>query len=274
MDLLEAYLGDCALRDLSPRTIKTYRVYLAPFVELAQQIGDQTSLRQYLHRYSNQRSRHAAFRTIKTLVRWMAANGLGDDWITGMQYRCQEAAPEPVLSLEDMDRLIRAIPAGTVKGRRDRAIFALLAFTGARRDGIRLLKPENIDLKGGWIWIVSKGGKEQWLPLVARAARPLNIWMATRPAGEWLFPSLKRHGQPVGGRWVSRLIHVYAAAAGIGQRVHVHLLRHSFATAMVDAGVSIDEVQAALGHANIKTTQRYARMTSARVRRSVTAVFG
>lgn len=272
MEAEDAFLRDKAMSGCSSRTLKLYSYYLERYASSIPKPVDKSGLLEWLIQWPNPRTRHCVFRIVKTFIRWQARRGYCDNWVDGLEVRCQRAAPAPVLTIEDFEKIAAIMPA-TPQGARDRALYSCLFYTGARRDAVRLLKPDAVDTRERWMRIVTKGGKEQLLSLPQLAATRLADWLAIRPASEWVFPSLKHPGSAVAPDHVTRLLPLYAGAAGFTRRVYVHGLRHSHATVLIEAGVSIDIVQQQLGHADIKTTLGYTRQSPERLRKATDGVF-
>jgi RHS repeat-associated protein len=119
------------------------------------------------------------------------------------------------------------------------------------------------------IRVFGKGGKERALPLHETAARALQDYIERwrprlAPQSDHVF--INRYGLPVGRRIVQQEIKRYAASVGITERVYPHLLRHSFATAMMRAGVPLPVLQELLGHSSISTTAIYAHVSPEHLR--------
>jgi site-specific recombinase XerD len=277
LNYLDEFKTDCRLRGLSHQTIKTYEVYLTPFIQFAENGNPQTGLYDYLQRYANDRTKATALRHIRAYVRWCAAQGLAADWISSKHFRFSPAPQEQVLSIEEFGRILSAIPA-TARGRRDRAILTVLFYTGARRDAIRKLKKTDINLKDRILKVRTKGRKEQYLTLPTEAARVLNAWFAYNRKMDtpWAFPSLTHPDRPIDASSVTHCLPRYAEAARFERRVYIHLLRHSYATIMLENDVPVDVIQAALGHSNITTTIKYLHRLgdAVKVRRAMDRVFG
>lgn len=138
-----------------------------------------------------------------------------------------------------------------------RMLVTAVYAAGLRISEACRLQPENIDAKRRTIRILGKGNKDRYTLLSARLLHQLrDYWRHARPTGEWLFPGGTRagHASPETTRKVLRKA---AQAASIGKRVTPHLLRHCFATHLIDAGAPLSLVQALLGHASLQTTGRY-----------------
>lgn len=276
MNPLELFLDDCQIRGLAPKTTNLYKCKIAEFVEHRPEIRDWPQCFAWLReRYANPRTRHQAYRIIRTYIRWLAAHDLIEsDWASGHRMPCPEAAPTPILEVDDFKRLLAAIPIGNKAGRRDRAFFCALFYTGARRDAFRLLPWDRLDLPRRVASIVTKGGKEQILQLPKVAALELNSWRCYCPSERWVFPSISHPDKPIEARHISKRIGDYAKKAGLG-RVYLHLLRHSFGTLMVRSTNDIYLVKEAMGHSQISTTIGYLRRAQqGAVRSAVDKLFG
>ncbi len=177
------------------------------------------------------------------------------------------------LSLEEVDRLLAAPDVGTPRGLRDRAMLDVLYATGLRVTELVTLKPSDLDLDVGFLTCIGKGDKQRVVPVGEQAVAALRTYMAggraallKGQASPWLFPS---------GRGVSALTRVgfwkllkrYAADAGITSEVSPHVLRHSFATHLLDRGADLRAIQMMLGHAALSTTQIYTHVLEARLKR-------
>ena len=113
----------------------------------------------------------------------------------------------------------------------------------------------------------AKGGRDRFVPLPERVLFMLRrYWVAARPQGPELFPG-KEPGRPISVDAVRHHLHAAALKAGLQKRVTPHVLRHSFATHLLELGTDIRVIQMLLGHSSIATTLRYARVTPEHVAR-------
>lgn len=264
---------DRLLAQVRRKSLKTYKVFILPFIEHQPKIEHKIDLLNYLvERYPNPRTRKTALDHIRVFHNWRVNNGLDQDWMRGFRLKIVPAPPKITLTEDEFWQIMNVIPK-TMVGRRDRAYFATVFYTGARRDAIRLLKPSDVNIRERWVHYFSKG-KEYHHPLPVLAARELHNWMMRRPGCEWLFPSGLSPDRPICDSAPSRHLKKYAKAAGIQKRVWVHLLRHSHAQILIDAGVPLEIIKDDLGHAHISTTERYARLQNSRVREVLDCVFG
>jgi tyrosine recombinase XerC len=176
------------------------------------------------------------------------------------------------LTYDEVNRLMRAPDLATTQGIRDRAIMEVLYASGVRVSELCGLDLKDVNLTTGELRVIGKGDKER-LVLIGRPAvralrsyieraRPEQIKEGTPPQAVFL----NRLGGRLSSRSVDTIVRKSGVAAGIPQRVTPHLLRHTFATHMLDGGANLRVVQELLGHENIATTQIYANVTQGRVR--------
>lgn len=158
---------------------------------------------------------------------------------------------------EDERRALLARPSRRYPtGIRNRAMIAVLLLGGLRCREMLDLRPRDVDLRDYLIRVRGKGGKERVVPIEAALERDLLAWRSIRPAGPTFFTTLK--GGRVDDRYVRRMVARYARKAGIGHRVHPHMLRHTAASSWLnERGLSLREVQVLLGHSRIATTEVY-----------------
>ena len=174
-----------------------------------------------------------------------------------------------VLSQSSVDRLL-AQPAGDAPlALRDRALLETLYATGLRVSELVGLEPSALNLAKGVVRVRGKGGRERLVPLGERAVDALTVWLRQgraelRPQVERVFVS--RSGQVLSRVAAWQRIRHHARAAGITQPVYPHLLRHSFATHLLDHGADLRVVQMLLGHADLATTQIYTHVSRARLK--------
>lgn len=144
---------------------------------------------------------------------------------------------------------------------RDAAIAELFYSSGLRLAELVGLRLIDLDLDDGMVRVTGKGGRMRVVPVGSRARKALRQWLGTRrllavPGQEALF--LNRRGRPLSARGVQLRLRRWGLVTGsAGQRIHPHLLRHSFATHMLENSGDLRAVQELLGHADIRTTQVY-----------------
>ena len=176
------------------------------------------------------------------------------------------------LSPADVDMLLQQPDPATLLGLRDKAMLELLYATGLRVSELVGLKLQDVNLERGYLIVMGKGSKERVVPMgesaVAAISSYLEAGRATLMNGadsEFLFISLKRRGITRQMFW-ERIKH-YTREAGMCRNVSPHMLRHSFATHLLDNGADLRAVQAMLGHADISTTQIYTHVSRERLKK-------
>ena len=177
-----------------------------------------------------------------------------------------------VLSTDEVEALLNQPDMETVNGYRDRTMLEVLYATGMRVSELMHLKLEGVNLEMQYILAFGKGSKERIVPLGKIAVTFLKHYLEyVRPylLGEHPDPGFVFLSQ--GDREMTRqrffqIIRGYAKEAGITKPVSPHVLRHSFATHLLDNGADLRSVQEMLGHANIATTQIYTHLTNKRLR--------
>jgi integrase/recombinase XerC len=176
------------------------------------------------------------------------------------------------LTIEEVERLLSAPDLSTPLGQRDRALLELLYASGLRVSELAGLTLEQVDLESNEIRVLGKGSKERVVLMGQPAAAALKSYLKEgrtkligKKRSQALF--LSRSGQRLPARDVQKLLERYAKKAGIGRRVHPHMLRHTFATHMLDGGADLRVVQELLGHARLTSTQIYTHVTKRQARK-------
>jgi len=167
-----------------------------------------------------------------------------------------------ILSLEEVERLLAAGAADPIP-----AMVSMTAYAGGLRIGeARRLRPEDIDSERMLIHVrLGKGKKDRFVMLSRQLLLVLRAyWKAVQPKGGWLFPGRKKD-TPISDSTVEKALKVAAQKAGLTKRVTPHLLRHSFATHLLEDGADIRVIQVLLGHGSIRTTARYTQVSAKHV---------
>ena len=162
-----------------------------------------------------------------------------------------------VLSADEVERLLR-----TLEQPQYRVFFTLVYATGLRLSEACRLETRDIDAARDVIHVrQGKGKKERYVMLSPRLLTILrSYWSATRPPAPWLFASST--GRHLNADMARRALKLAAAKAGVEKKVTPHVLRHSFATHLLEGGTDLRVIQVLLGHGSIKTTTRYARVST------------
>jgi integrase/recombinase XerD len=177
-----------------------------------------------------------------------------------------------VLDGTDVVRLIEAPDRGDPRGRRDAAMLEVLYATGLRASELVGLRLGDLHLDGGYLRCIGKGSKERVVPLGGEANAALQSYLAEgRPAllgqrrSDAVF--VGRRGAPLTRQGFWKLLKAHARRAGIRAALSPHVVRHSFATHLLENGADLRAVQLLLGHADISTTQIYTHVNRERLKR-------
>lgn len=177
-----------------------------------------------------------------------------------------------VLSLEEVDRLLSQPNPHTSLGVRDRTMLEILYATGMRVSELIHLLTHQIQLEGGYVLLRGKGSKERIVPLGREAIHWLKKYLTEfRPLllkeKESPFLFINRYGKPMSRQQFWKLIKAYGRKGGIQKRITPHVLRHSFASHLLERGADLRSVQMMLGHVDISTTQIYTHVTGERLKK-------
>jgi integrase/recombinase XerD len=176
------------------------------------------------------------------------------------------------LTARQVDALLEAPDTSTPLGLRDRAVLETLYATGLRVSELAALKPADVDLRVGVLLCMGKGSKERIVPLGSEAQRWVSAYL------EQVRPRLLRKGRRAAELFLSQrgarlsrmglwgLVRRHALAVGLQATLTPHVLRHSFATHLLERGADLRALQAMLGHADISTTQIYTHVSRERLK--------
>jgi len=176
------------------------------------------------------------------------------------------------LTIEEMKQLLEAPDLSTPQGQRDRALLELLYASGLRVSELAQLNLEQVNLDTHEIRVWGKGAKERVVLMGEPAAKALTTYLSQgRPSllGKKRSSALfvNRYGGRLPERRIQIILGKYASSAGIDKKVHPHLLRHTFATHLLDGGADLRVVQELLGHADLSSTQIYTHVTKSQAKK-------
>lgn len=175
------------------------------------------------------------------------------------------------LSANEMDVLLVQPNVRRKQGLRDKALLETLYATGMRVSEIASLRVENVNLDAGFLRCIGKGNKERIVPLGKKAVASIRKYLeSARPrftkGKEIPYLFLNKLGARISRQSLWKIIKRYAHQAGIRKNIKPHILRHSFATHLLDRGADLRSVQEMLGHADISTTQIYTHVNKDRLK--------
>ena len=279
---IEAFLEMMAVeRDASPHTLSAYARDLADAETSTGGLmqADAEAVEAWFADLSRRGLSAATAARRRSAARQFYRFALAEGWRTDDPSRRLDAPkqgrPLPkVLSREEIDRLLEAA------GRRDAAaglrlvaLVELAYASGLRVSELLALKVDAVRRDPAYLIVRGKGGKERLAPLNAAARTAVKAWLTARdakrkpeaPDSPWLFPSSGRSGHLTPRRFAQLLDEAALAADVDPARVSPHVLRHAFATHLLEGGADLRVVQTLLGHADIATTQIYTHVATDRL---------
>lgn len=221
------------------------------------------------------RSRSRALSAIRRFHRYLIKEKLASNDPSGniLSPKLPRKLPK-LLSLEEVGALLAAPGSNNPKGLRDTALLELFYASGLRVSELCGLNLAQLDLRSGFVKPLGKGQKERLVPIGEEAGAALDRYLSeARPA---LLCHAPKNSQAVflslGGRRLTRdainkLMSRYALQIGLGRSLSPHMLRHSFATHLLENGADLRVVQTLLGHADIATTEIYTHLDHEHLRR-------
>ena len=286
---LDAFLAHAAVeRGLAPRTIEAYGRDLARFAAHLAGAGVRAVgavRREHVVGFARALAREglsprSRARALVATRRWLRHAGTGggaDDPLQGVPLPKSERTLPRVLRPDETEALVAAaLPDGPL-GLRDRAMLEMLYGAGLRVSELVSLPLSGVDRRAGWLRVRGKGRKERLVPLGEPALEALDAYLAeARPLlaraaarrSEAVF--LSRRGSAMTRQNFFLRLRELARRAGIpSDRVSPHVLRHAFATDLLEGGADLRAVQTLLGHADLSTTQIYTHVSRARLRETV-----
>jgi len=220
--------------------------------------------------------------TARSFYKWLRLVGvLADDPLANVSGPKQARRLPKALTLDDITNVIAAADGERPADLRDRALLEVMYACGLRVSEASALNLGDIDLDHNALLVHGKGNKQRMVVMGEPARRALEYYLregrpkiirapkaakpGARPDATAVF--LNRSGGRMSQRRIQILVRKYALKAGLDERVHPHLLRHTFATHMLDGGADLRVVQELMGHASPNTTQIYLHVTEERQRK-------
>ncbi len=282
--MIDAYLTHLQVeRRLAPNTIESYARDLAQLADFAERAGKPLEAlgRQDLEAFARRlmtaglspRSVARAVACVRGFYRFLVLDKrLAADPAEDLHAPRAWPSLPTFLSIEEVDRLIVQPDVSTPRGLRDRALIELLYATGMRVSELLSLKAAELNLQAGYLTCTGKGDKQRIVPLgrdaaewVARYIKEARPAMTAKRRSPWLFVNARGGGRLTRvGFW--KVLKGYGLRAGLRAELSPHVLRHSFATHLLERGADLRAIQLMLGHADLSTTQIYTHVLEARLR--------
>jgi integrase/recombinase XerD len=279
---IDAYLDHLRVeRGLSRKTLEAYAGDIARYQRLLADDGarledaDAAAIARALARLTeaglSARSQARFLSSLRGLYKHLVREGeLASDPMALVEGpRISRKLPE-LLSADEVLRLLAAPPRDELRGLRDAAMLHTLYASGLRVSELVQLRRNDVDLRAGFLSAFGKGRKRRIVPLGELAQESVATYLQ-RVRPEWARPNEARLFVTARGSGMTRQafwknLRRYARASGIRQRVTPHMLRHSFATHLLEGGADLRVVQALLGHSDISTTQVYTHVSAEHLR--------
>jgi integrase/recombinase XerC len=267
--MIEDFLAHLQVeRRMSAHTLDAYRRDLVAFSDWAQKqdIDDlmavQTEqLRAFIaaeHRRGlSPKSLQRRLSACRSFYQWLLKHGrIAASPAAGLRAPKSPRKLPQVLDADEATRLVE-VPTDAPLGLRDRALLELFYSSGLRLSELCALHWSDLDLADGFVTVTGKGNKQRKVPVGSHARTALAAWLADQGATREMpvFPG--RGGGPISQRAVQIRIKQLAQRQGLFKHVHPHMLRHSFASHILESSGDLRGVQELLGHADIATTQIY-----------------
>lgn len=245
------------LRGFSNQTIKMYKLYNRQFLEALQIEASQVTeddVKLFLSNKIQEGLGPRSIGLIKAALFFYYNEILGNKFEVKAP-KVKRTVPV-VLSKEEIDRLFKV-----VKNKQHKLILKLYYSSGLRLSEAINLKKKDFDFAENVVWIRDgKGGKDRMSIVSDNLLEEIRDFCEYKRDNDFIF--VNKRGSPLSARSVQLIVEKAKAKANISKDVHVHTLRHSFATHLLEAGVDIRKIQVLLGHADLSTTQIYTKVSN------------
>jgi integrase/recombinase XerD len=264
--LRQRMLEDLQIRHYSPTTIRLYlyaiKAFAQHFGKPPDQLGAEHIRRYQLFLTKEKKVSTSTYVLMVCALRFFYTHTLHRKvTIERIPFPRRERKLPLILSRDEVKALLEA-----PHDLRHRAMLAILYGSGLRVSEVARLKVADIDSARNVLWVRSgKGRRDRQALLSPKLRELLRCYWRTRRPTDWLFPGADPT-QPISVKTIFRACRKAAHSAGIAKSVHPHLLRHAFATHLLEAGVNLRTIQFLLGHANLETTARYLQVADVNVR--------
>jgi integrase/recombinase XerD len=254
---LEKLETELKLRGFSPRTVESYLYYNRKFLEFVKKEPEQVTeddVKNYIAGLMGKNISPKSIILIKAALKFFYDEILKKNIVNIKSPKVSKKLPV-VLTKDEIKTLINS-----VKNEKHKLIISLLYSSGMRLSELVNLKVGDVELNEKIGWIRSgKGGKDRLFILPEILIEDLRKHVSNKNETDYIFSGYSERMSP---RNVQKIVSLSAKKAGINKHVHVHTLRHSFATHLLEAGENIRKIQTLLGHADLGTTQIYTHVST------------
>jgi len=270
---LESFLNEYKMFLLDQRGLskETYRAYVNDIEDLILfldekgcAVPDRLTVRSYMMRLHGRYNRATINRKLSSIKGFFdfvtTRTGLEANPFSHVRSLKKHEDLPKFLTPEEIIDLIEK-----VEDERDRAVLELFYSTGVRVGEVEGMNCTDVDTVSGFILVTGKGSKQRRVPVGRRALAAITAYLRTRGiddpiyCGEPLF--LNSRGKRLTSRSIRRIVDRWAMTAALNRHISPHVIRHTFATHMLDAGADLRAIQEMLGHASLSTTQHYTHLT-------------
>ena len=264
-------------RHFSLHSIKSYSIDLAQFCEFLDKYSDdemnsfnevdKAAVTHYLgylfEKGLSSRTVARKLAAIKSFYKYLLkAEEVSSNPASGVKYPKFEQRLPDFLSKDVLEKVLNAPSSATWEGLRDRAILELFYSSGIRLSELVQMSVESVNQNQFLIRVMGKGKKERVIPVGKTAVVSINAYLKSRESEYGSFTNddplfISNRGTRISPRTVQSRMKKYMDETALGMKFHPHLLRHTFATHLVDQGADIRAVKELLGHSSLSSTQKY-----------------
>jgi integrase/recombinase XerC len=271
-ELLDEFAQALRASGFSSNTVKSYVTDLKQFFEFNTTI-DQKNIDDYLMYLSasgmSTTSLNRFLSSLRKFCSFLTKKGYELPVMELTGFRTGLRMPETA-SKQDLEKLL-ALPENSLKELRDKALVWFLMGTGTRISEALSIRLEDIDFTNGSCQVLGKGQKKRTVYIPSKALRLLKKYMERFNIKEGpLFVNLK--GDPLTDRGARYILRRISAQYGLREALHPHMLRHTFATHLLEEGASLREIQELLGHSSLRSTQIYTHVSPSMVKEAIDAM--
>ena len=270
-------------RNFSSHTLRAYKVDILQFLSFLKKETcdcfekvDNFLLRKFLAFLRDQGCSKTTIgrkmASLRSLYKHLVKIGLLDhNPVTMVRIPKKEKKLPNFLDIKEIETLLDTPDASNIKGLRDKAILETLYSSGMRVSELVCLNNDDVDTFSELIKVRGKGRKERLVPIGQYATNAIKLYCEAKKSSKEITENsalfLNKFGNRLTARSVARLIDNYLKKTGLNKNVSPHMFRHSFATHLLDRGAGLRAVQELLGHAQLSSTQIYAHVSTARLKK-------